>query len=114
MKKFILVGALTLAAAGSWAFHPKATEPGGYMMVISSSFRNYSIIVISPTGEAVTQIIDSKPFTAGRSAAANLELYKAEIRKVNELKQAGWKVISASMRPNGYSGFGEYVYLLEK
>ena len=114
MKKAFLFVALALIVASSWAFYPKAAEPGGYMMVISSFTPNYSITIISPTGETVNQGIDSKTFSPKQRVATNQELLKAEIRKVNELKQAGWKVISASARPNGFAGSGDYVYLLEK
>ena len=109
MKKMFLFAALAFVAAGSWAFYPKAAEPSGYMMVTSSNYPDYSITIISPSGELINQVVDSK-----RHLSAKQELRKAEISKINELKQAGWKVISASMRPNGFSGSGDYVYLLEK
>ena len=115
MKKMFLFAALAFVAAGSWAFYPKAAEPSGYMMVTSSNFLDYSITIISPSGELVNQVVDSKAHSSARQAVtANQELRKAEISKINELKRAGWKVISASMRPNGFSGSGDYVYLLEK
>ena len=115
MKKMFLFAALALIAAGSWAFYPKTAEPSGYMMVTSSNFLDYSITIISPSGKLVNQVVDSKThLSAKQIVTANQELRKAEISKINELKQAGWKVISASMRPNGFSGFGDYVYLLEK
>ena len=104
-----LFAALALVTSGSWAFYPKAAEPSGYMMVTSSNYPDYSITIISPSGELINQVVDSK-----RYLSAKQELRKAEISKINELKQAGWKVISASMRPNGFSGSGDYVYLLEK
>ena len=115
MKKMFLFAALALVAAGSWAFYPKAAEPSGYMMVTSSSLLDYSITIISPSGELVNQVVDSKTHRSAKQAVmANQELRKAEVSKINELKRAGWKVISASMRPNGFSSFGDYVYLLEK
>lgn len=115
MKKIFVLAAVSLAAAGSWAFYPKATEPGGYMMVISSDIPNYSITTISPTVETVNQVIDSKVYsTVSKKVAANQELHKAEIRKINELKQTGWKIISASNHPNHFLASGDYVYLLEK
>ena len=115
MKKMFFLAALALVAAGSWAFYPKAAEPSGYMMVTSNNYLDYSITIISPNGELVNQVVDSKKHSSTKQAVtANQELRKAEISKINELKRAGWKVVSASMRPNGFSGFGDYVYLLEK
>ena len=109
MKKIFVLAAVSLAAAGSWAFYPKATEPGGYMMVISSDIPNYSITTISPTGETVIQVIDSKTYSVtSKIVAANQELHKAEIRKINELKQTGWKIISASNHPNHFLASGDY------
>ena len=104
-----LFAALAFVAAGSWAFYPKAAEPSGYMMVTSSNFPGYSITIISPSGELINQVVDSK-----RYLSAKQELRKAEISKINELKQAGWKVISTSMHSNGFVRPGDYVYLLEK
>ena len=115
MKKMFLFAALAFVTAGSWAFYPKAAEPSGYMMVTSSEASNYSITTISPSGELINQVVDPKTYNSAKQmVTANQELYKAEISKINELKQAGWKVISASMRPNNFSGSGDYVYLLEK
>ena len=115
MKKMFLFAALAFVAAGSWAFYPKAAEPSGYMMVTSSNFPSYSITIISPSGELVNQVVDPKKYDSARQmVAANQKLYKAEISKINELKQAGWKVISASMHSNGFVRPGDYVYLLEK
>ena len=115
MKKMFLFAALAFVTAGSWAFYPKAAEPSGYMMVTSSEAPNYSITIISPSGELVNQVVDPKSYISAKQiVAANQELRKTEISKINELKRAGWKVISASMRPSGFPGFGDYVYLLEK
>ena len=115
MKKIFLFAALALAATGSWAFYPKATEPGGYMMVVGSNYPDNVIITIGPSGETTTQIIDPKTYgKATKLAAANIELHKAEVRKINELKLAGWKVTSMSAHPNSYVAFFEEVYLLEK
>ena len=115
MKKMFLFATLAFVAAGSWAFYPKAAEPSGYMMVTSSNFPSYSITIISPSGELVNQVVDPKKYDSARQmVAANQKLYKAEISKINELKQAGWKVISASMHSNGFVRPGDYVYLLEK
>ena len=115
MKKMFLFAALALVAAGSWAFYPKAAEPSGYMMVTSSNFPGYSITIISPSGELVNQVVDPKSYSSAKQiVTANQKLYKAEISKINELKQAGWKVISASMHSNDLIKPGDYVYLLEK
>ena len=110
-----LFAALALVTAGSWAFYPKAAEPSRYMMVTSSNYPDYSITIISPSGELINQVVDSKRYLSTKQIVTDYqELHKAEISKINELKQAGWKVISASMRPTGFSGSGDYVYLLEK
>ena len=115
MKKIFLFTALAFVVAGSWAFYPKGAESSGYMMVTSSNFPNYSITIISPTGEIVNQVVKLNTFGSPKQkVTANRELHKAEIIKINELRQAGWKVINSSTQPNGFTGSGDYVYILEK
>lgn len=102
---------LVLLAIGcSFAFYPKQVEPSGYIMVIGRVYTNYSLIIIGPTGETVTQIIDNSLHrnSSEKSANAFLQLQQAEIRKLNELKQAGWKITSMSIDR------GDTVYILEK
>ena len=109
MKKTILLAALALTAVTSWAFYPKAAEPTGYMMVIGRTYTNYSLITIAPTGEIVTQVIDEHSYNnTDKSNKAASYLNQAEIRKINELKQAGWKVTSMSNNARNL------MYLLEK
>ena len=115
MKKILILAALSLAAAGSWAFFPKAAEPSGYMMVIGRVYTGYSIIVVNPTSETVTKVIDPKNYgTPYKSDLADTELRKAEISKINELKQEGWKVVSMSVHSSQSLVYREDVYLLEK
>ena len=115
MKKFFALAAVALAAAGSWAFYPKAAEPGGYMMVIGRTSPDYSIITITPTGESNNQIVDPKNYGfISKLATASVELRKAEIRKINELKTTGWKVNSMSVYSNAHEYSEQDVYLLEK
>ncbi|MFD1470018.1 hypothetical protein ACFQ48_17450 [Hymenobacter caeli] len=106
MKKLFLSATLLLVAAGTWAFYPKAAEPGGYMMVIGRESHGYSIITISPSGETSIQ-----PVTKTKQDA-EFALRKAEILKVNDLKQNGWKVINTTT--HSVPGYFEEVYLLEK
>ena len=60
MKKMFLSAALALAVAGSWAFYPKAAEPTGYMMVISScAYKDSGLITITPDGKSETVAIEA-------------------------------------------------------
>jgi hypothetical protein len=110
MKRAIIAVALTLIVAGSWAFHPKIAEPSGYMYVIGHIYTNYSLIIINPDGESATQVIDESLHSNSpdKISKATLQLRQAEIRKINELKLAGWKVINMAVDR------GDIVYLLEK
>ena len=116
MKKFFALTALVLAATGSWAFYPKTTEPSGYMMVIGRVYNNYSLVTVSPTGETDTQVIDDKTHgnSVNKEIVASEQLYQAEIRKINSLKQVGWKVTSVSVHSSQSLIHHEDVYLLEK
>ena len=111
MKKAFLSAALALVAAGSWAFYPKAAEPGGYMMVVGSSYNNnISVITITSDGqhtEALTQLTKLKYLSQDK--------HKAELLKLNQLQQSGWRVVSmtATLVGNGYNT-PETTYLLEK
>ena len=110
MKKIFVLAAVSLAAAGSWAFYPKATGPGGYMIIIGRINTNYSLITISPTGETTTQVIDDSYHgnSLDKQNKAYLQLKQAEIQKINELKMAGWKITSMSTDRIAV------VYLMEK
>ncbi|MGI4884174.1 MAG: hypothetical protein ACRYFR_04370 [Janthinobacterium lividum] len=115
MKKTFVLAALALAAVGSWAFYPKAVEPSGYMMVIGRTYPDYSLTTITPAGESTTQVIDSKSYILpNKLVAASEALRIAEIRKINELKAAGWKVNSMSVYSSNREYSEQEVYLLEK
>jgi hypothetical protein len=65
MKKVLLSAALGLAAAGSWAFYPKAADQLGYMMVIgrfsgSGFAQPGELLVVSPDGQVAAQPFATK------------------------------------------------------
>ena len=105
MKKAFLSAALALAVAGSWAFYPSAAEPGGYMMVIGRT-SPASILTITATGDTTVQAINVKRKDFGT------EIHKAELHKINVLKQAGWRVSSLTTQSSTY--YHENIFLLEK
>ena len=121
MKKIIPFAALLLAAAGSWAFYPKTAEPQGYMMITGvgraaglGAF-NASLTVTSPTGEQVTEELDGKAFGTSKSISAGfIGLHQAELRKINQYVQQGWRVVGVTQN-NSYQGaVNETTYLLSK
>ncbi|HEX8507255.1 MAG TPA: hypothetical protein VF630_17965 [Hymenobacter sp.] len=118
MKKVILSVALALAVAGSWAFYPKApAAPSGYMMVISRieyGSKSGLLTTVFPDGQSQTATIAFSEKKTGLE-----DLNKAEVLKLNQLHQAGWRVISASpvveaRVTGGMSNASQTTYLLEK
>lgn len=100
MKKIFPFAALLLAAAGSWAFYPKAAESQGYMMVVSRFTGNgfsAKIIVstIAPDGQIQTEEHDAKTGTRDKMTNSFDQLHVVETRKLNELRQTGWRVVSS-------------------
>jgi hypothetical protein len=99
MKKAFPFAALLLAAAGSWAFYPKApAEPTGYMMVVSHFSGNAfsakgTISTISPDGE-VQNNFDAKNGSGKQIIASYDQLHLVETQKLNELRQAGWRLVA--------------------
>ena len=112
MKKAFLLASLALVVASSWAFYPKAAaEPGGYMMIVGKIYDN-NIYVTTTTSDgqytdATTPIIKLKYM--------NENLHKAELLKLNELRQSGWRVVSTTAILMGTARSTlETTYLLEK
>ena len=120
MKKVFFSAALALAVAASWAFHPKAADPGGYMMVIgsgfSSGFNSYSatITVVQPNGERQTEGVDTRLFSRKDRSGGFVDLHKAELLQVNQLAAQGWRVISVTQSNSIQGNINETNYLLEK
>ena len=121
MKKVFLSAALALAVAGSWAFYPKAAADasGGYMMVISRfsgggfSAKN-TLSVIAPDGQVQTQEADAKTGTISKVAGSFDQMHVTELKKINELQLAGWRVVNSTQNSVGNGAITETIYLLEK
>lgn len=94
MKKTFLSAALALAVAGSWAFYPKAAEPGGYMVVslrISDSGRS-TLVTIAPDGQETSQ-----PLNQRRPAQS---IQSQALVRLNELRSQGWTVMHMTSTGN--------------
>lgn len=120
MKKVFLSAALALAVAGSWAFYPKApADATGYMMVISrfsgGAFNaKNSLSVIAPDGQIQTLEVDAKTGTVNKVAGSFDQMHLAELKKINELQQIGWRVVNSTQNSVGNGAITETIYLLEK
>ena len=120
MKKVFLSVALALAVAGSWAFYPKAAaEPGGYMMVISRftgtgfSGKN-TLSVVAPDGQIQTQETDVKAGNVIKVANSFDQMHLSELKKINELRLQGWRVVNSTQNSVSGGAITETIYLLEK
>jgi hypothetical protein len=121
MKKLVLFATLGLAAAGSWAFYPKAAAPrDGYLMVIGSGRPGTTstapeIVVIQPDGtRQVQRLPEIKIGTERNSTAAAVDMHRAELLKVNSLVSQGWRVAHVTQSTVGVGATTETMYLLEK
>lgn len=122
MKKAFLCAGLLLAAAGSWAFYPRAAEPVGCMMIISNPSRGgfsngVTITIVAPDGTQREQStrIKSSLFTS-RSADA-IEAHKLELAMLNSYTRDGWRILSVTpttVLDKGTTSEYQTVYLLEK
>ena len=118
MKKVFLSAALTLAVAGSWAFYPKEAEPPGYMMVIGKCEMGFGgdvvVTTISSDGQRTEAAVSlTKP------KYRITDLHQAELVKLNQLRQNGWRVINTTSLPTSTTSGGsiaafETTYLLER
>jgi hypothetical protein len=116
MKKLLLSW---LAAAGSWAFYPKATTPGAYLMVVGSGRPGTKsavpeITVIQPVGTQQVQELTNIKIGTERYSAAATALHRAELLKVNSLVAQGWRVAHLTQSTVGVGATTETVYLLER
>ena len=60
MKKYLLIPALLVAAAGSWAFYPNDSQPGTTQLAAYSEDGRGSIVITTPEGKvSVTQVKSS-------------------------------------------------------
>jgi hypothetical protein len=114
MKKLVLFATLGLAAAGSWAFYPKAAAPrAGYLMVIGSGRPGTTstapeIVVIQPDGTRQVQRLPEIKI------AAAVDMHRAELLKVNSLVAQGWRVAHVTQSTVGVGATTETMYLLER
>ena len=118
MKKRFLSAALALAVAGSWAFYPKAAEPAGYMMVVgrieTGLGGDVTVTTLSSDGQRTEAAV-----TWTKPRYRITELRQAEVAKLNQLRQNGWRVVNTTSLPISISSEGglqafETTYLLEK
>lgn len=119
MKKIHFFAALLLTAIGSWAFYPKAAAPSGYMMVVSRFSVTFggaknSVSVITPDGQIQTQEINAQRGSVNKLIEANDQRHASELKKINELQQAGWRVINSTQITNEAGLINETTFLLEK
>ncbi|MBD2767084.1 hypothetical protein IC235_04140 [Hymenobacter sp. BT664] len=119
MKKIFLPTALLLAVATSWAFYPKATEPTGYMMVIgSATFAGFTskaeVTVVDPTGKVSVQDVDARNGSAKKVTESLTILHQAELKKLNELKQQGWKIVQTTSQTISPPAMLTTTYVLEQ
>lgn len=113
MKKTLLIPALLLAAASSWAFYPNDSQPGNYMQLAAySEYGRGSIVITTPEGKVTVNQVKELDSPLARAKT---------VVKLNELRRDGWQVVqmivpSSSTSANDryyYNSFNE-VYLLEK
>ena len=124
MKKVFLSAALMLAVAGSWAFYPKAVEPNGYMMVISSvaagsifSGITATITTVAPDGTEKQQPVEFKRSSVKKVAESLEDVQVASLAKVNEYARSGWRLVNSTpsaLTSQGNTIVYQNVYLLEK
>ena len=120
MKKFLLFGALSLAAAGSWAFYPNAAAPTGYLLVVGSGRAGSDsaapeITVIQPDGrQQVQRLTDIRIGTERYSTAAATAVHRAELLAINKLVVQGWRVAHIAQSTVGVGATTETIYLLER
>lgn len=120
MKKLVLLAALGLTAAASWAFYPHTAAPGSYLMVIGSgrpgtNSSSPEITVIQPNGDTqVQRLTNIKVGTERNTTAAAIELHRAELLKINSLVGQGWRIASVTQSTVGIGATTETVYMLER
>lgn len=120
MKKLLLVAAVGLAAASSWAFYSPAAAPAGYLMVMGSGRPGTDsyvpeITTIQPDGQQQVQLLPNIKIGSERnSTAAAVALHRAELLKINALVAKGWRLVSVAQSTVGVGATTETVYLLER
>ena len=119
MKKVFLSVALALVAAGSWAFYPKAEEPGGYMMVIgSATFSGFTskaeVTIVAPDGKATVEDVDARNGSAKKITESLTVLHQAELMKLNELKRQGWSIVQTTSQTISPPAMLTTTYVLER
>lgn len=119
MKKLVPAAALLLAALGSWAFYPKAAANPEYMMVVSrfagTGFGGKNTIsTLSPGGQVETTEVDAKAGSLNKMAGSYDQLHLNELKKLNELRLAGWRVVNSTQISVGSGTINETTFLLER
>lgn len=120
MKKVFLPVALSLAVAGSWAFYPKApAEATGYMMVIgSATFSGFTskaeVTVVTPDGKATVEDVDARNGSAKKVTESLTVLHQAELKKLNELKRDGWRIVQTTSQTISPPAMLTTTYVLDR
>jgi hypothetical protein len=119
MKRLLFLATLLVTAVGTWPFYPKAAEPTGYLMVISrfagTGFGCKSTIsTVSPNGQIEATEVDAKAGSLNKLSTSYDQLHQSELKKLNELRQAGWRVVNSTQVSVGNGAINETTFLLEK
>lgn len=73
-----------------------------------------TLSVITPDGQVQTQEFDAKTGSTKKVAGALDQMHLNETKKLNELRQLGWRVVTSTQMSVGGGVINEMVYLLEK
>ncbi|MBC7447079.1 MAG: hypothetical protein H7330_03380 [Hymenobacteraceae bacterium] len=120
MKKLVYGAALLVAAAGSFAFLPKAEEPTGCMLVIGTVYFGFSnkaaIVTVAPDGTTVEEAVSINGRNSSEDLARGLTMLRiAEQHKLQELTRVGWTVKSTFQQGDvGQLRVSQTTYVLEK
>lgn len=120
MKKLLLLLALSLVAAGSWAFYPKAAAPAGYLLLIGSgrigaASGSPELTTVWPDGRREVQSLPNiKTGTDRYSTTAAIDIHQAETLRLNALYAQQWRLVSVAQSTVGVGATTETIYVLEK
>ena len=82
MGKAFLFAALSLAAAGSWAFYPNDSQPGAYMQLDAYNIDGRgTLVTTAPDGKVSVVQVKEMDAPLGRAKTS---------LKLNELRHNGW------------------------
>jgi hypothetical protein len=122
MKKVLFPTLLILVAIASWAFYPKAAEPGGYMMVIGNlTFKGLSaeanVTTITADGQQSEKVVEVKVRSAEKLNDGFTEVQKVALAQINLLSKSGWQLANttpATLTTGGTTRVNQVIYVLEK